>query len=387
MYESIAARYYVVLKDVNGNQLAIFDNPISIHFEKRVNEVGSYILTFADNGDGRFSYFGLDSRVEIYRSIPAGGLKPYCEFYGFHRTSSFEVSDSGEAIFTSSGFDYNSLLQRSTVAYKAGTIRADKSIESETAIKEYVEENCGITADDTVVGRLYQGGFPGFIVEGSQGYGAIWTGSRAFENLLDVIKDIALFGNLDFAVLPNGNGFIFRTFPEQLGENRTTEGLYDGKGVNSYGNQPVVFSIRYGNVSDIKYTYDRSREANVVIVPGKGDGSTRTTVTVADTTLIDDSPYNRIETSRSAGSYDEDFETYSLTTSGQETLNELRPQHIIEFSPLQQPSTLYGLHYFLGDKITVEFKGVDYHKKVVGVSADFDDDREKIGIEFSDTAY
>lgn len=385
--DSIAARYYVVLEDQNGVQQAIFDNFKRLHFERRVNDVGNYSLDFYDDGDTRFDLFTLDSRIKVFRSVPYAGLAWYTEFRGLHRNPIFEVADSGERYFSSIGFDYNDLLQRSIVAYKAGTIRADKNDRAEKVMKEYVEENCGPTADDTVVGRLYQGGFPNFTVEPIVGYGDVWTGSRAYENLIDVLRDIAGLSNVDFNVEENGNGFIFRTFKDQMGANRTTEGIEKNTNVNIYGNSPVVFSLNNGNIATIRYEYDRAKEANVCVVTGSGDGSTRTTITVQDSSLIDDSLYNRREVSRSAGSYDEDFETFSLTTQGNETLKELSPKYLIEFTPLQQPSTLYGLNYFLGDKITVEFRGVQYVKKVVGVTIDVEENKETIGIEFSDITY
>src|SRR3990172_7332367 len=156
---SIAPKYQVRLRDQSGVLTAIFDDWVDMEFTKEVNNIGSY--KFQINGeDARRSLFELDGQVEIWRQVAGCGLGWYKEFEGFHRLDSRSTDKEGNRIFVSDGVGLNDLLARSIIAYKAGTIRADKNAPAETVMKEYVDENCGPTADDTVVGRLYQGGFP-----------------------------------------------------------------------------------------------------------------------------------------------------------------------------------------------------------------------------------
>lgn len=387
MADSIAPRYHVILKDQSGNQVAIFDDFESLTIDRRLNEISNYNFIMVDvRDDDRFDLFELDGQVEVWRTVPGCDLDWYCEFRGLHRKLERSTDSNGVTKFTSSGVGYNELLARKTIAYKAGTIRADKNAPAETVMKEYVEENLGPTADDTVVGRLYQGGFPNFRVEEDSGAGETWTGSRAFENVLDVIKEIANFSGIDFAVEHDGDAhFVFNTYENQLGDNRTDEGI-GANGLNSYGNPPVIFDFNLGNTREDAYLLDRMSEANVIVVLGEGELSTRTTLTVSREDAIDDSPWNIREISRGAGNYDPDYETYSLTTFGEEALEEMQKKETFDIIPMQQPSTLYGKHYFLGDRVVVKKGAIKLYKKIVAVTITIDGSSgtEDISVEFAD---
>ncbi|KKK97859.1 hypothetical protein LCGC14_2648530, partial [marine sediment metagenome] len=210
-FGNIASRYYIRLKDQSGVQVALFDDWLSLEISSKVNNLGTYVLTFRDNSDSRFNLFELDGQIEIYRSIP--GVLPWTlEFEGLHRAPFRGTAHNGVKIFSSRGFDYADLLARTTIAYLGGTIRADKNlIPSETAMKEYVEENCGPSATPAN-GRKFEadygsglfidapGVLPGFAVDVDNSKGIDWSGSRPAENLLDVLIDIANFSGIDYKV-------------------------------------------------------------------------------------------------------------------------------------------------------------------------------------------
>ena len=365
------AEYVLRLYDQDGLKTAVFDDWLTLKFSRKVNDIGSYTLTFRDNGDARLEYFTLDSQLVVKRRIP--GFLPWTEeFHAFHRTPNRYIDANGVANFDSKGVCYNELLSRRIVGYKEGTIRADKNDASETVMKEYVTENCTGTADLTWVGRLnydaendvllYQAGFPGFSVQTDTMAGALWTGSRPYENLLEVLKDIAEFSAIDFVTVDNGVAkFQFMTYPNQMGTDRT-----EGNG----SVPPVTFLHGMGNIKELQYVYDRLSEANAVVVLGKGDASTRTTMTRHKPSTQDNSPWNVREISRSASNYDEDYETYSLQTSGDEILEEMKGKLNFKFQPLQQESALYGVDYFLGDRVTVKYGSLTVNRKIVGVNID-----------------
>ena len=364
------ATYELRLYDQSGSQVAIFDDWLSLAFSRKVNDAGSYMLTFRDDEeDKRLDYFKLDTQLVIMRKI-AGFLPWTEEFHAMHRTPNRYIDANGVANFDTKGMCYNELLSRRIIAYKEGTIRADKNDASETVMKEYVTENCTGTADLTWVGRLnydadaavllYQAGFPNFSVQTDTGAGAEWTGSRPYENLLDVLKDVAEFSAIDFAVVDNGvASFQFRTYNDQLGTDRT-----EGNG----SVVPVVFVHAMGNIKDIQYAYDRLSEVNAIIVLGKGDASTRDTLTRHKPATQDDSPWNVREISRSATNYDEDYATHSMRTSGDEILEDMKAKLDFSFQPLQQESALYGVDYFLGDRVTVKYGSLTVDRKIVGVN-------------------
>ena len=382
----IKALYYIRLKDQNGVEVARFDHfSDSTRFSHRLNDVGDYEFSVIDDGDSRIDLFELDGQVEFWRSIPGLGLDWYIEFESFHRTINRELADNGVKTFKSIGFDYNDLLRRTTIAYKGGTIRADKNEAAETAMITYTEENCGPTADDTVVGRLYIGGYPNFSVATTTEAGSVWTGSKPGENLLDVLQDIANYSGIDFKVNNNGDAaFIFQTYPDQMGLDRTNIGFDPFLGANAAGNIPMIFSTELGNIASISYEYNRQQEGNVIVVWGKGDMSTRTTVTRSDGERIDDSQWNRCEISRSGGSYDEDYETHSLNTMGDEELESNKPKVQFEFQPLQQESSRYGIHYNIGDRVTINEFGVERHQKIIGADISFENNAERVVLTMAD---
>lgn len=380
-HTGIAVKYNVRLKNHNGVATAVFDNFLRLEYETRVNDVGYFSLTFYNNNDVRFSQFILDAQVEIWRSVPGQGVDYYKVFEGFFRKVNKTIAETGERLITFSGVSYNDLLARTIIAYKAGTIRADKDAHVETVMKEYVEENCGVTADDTVVGRLYQGYLPNFSVEPTNNGGPNWEGSRAFENLLDVLADIGQQSAVDFEVIGSGPAeFVFKTHINQMGEDRRSIDL-DTRGRNPAGNLPVTFSTDFGFASDFSYVYDRMAEGNVVVVLGEGEGSTQTTITRSNEDAVIASPWNRCEVSRPGTS--QEYE-YQLNQLGDEVLEELKAQQFVEFTPLQQPAQMYGVHYDIGDVVTVKSEDIKAYSKIVVIHVTFEQDSEQVELELGD---
>lgn len=386
-YTGIQVRYYIVLKNQSGDVVALFDNFEALEIVHEVNGVSSYTLTFADNGDTRYDMFELDCQINVYRSIV--GLVPwYLEFEGLHRRFIHTIDANGKGIKKSIGFGYNDLLRRTVVAYRAGTIRADKNDYAERVMKEYVEENCGATAT-TANGRLLNGTLPGFTIAGlSPLYDLtpVWTGSRSGEVLLDVLAAIANACGIDFDVVGNGKAqFLFGTYIGQRGSDRTTVGLDTGNGLNAAGNVPVVFSIDLGNVQSYDRDKDHTSEANAALIWGQGEQSTRTVVPVVNSITMATSPWNRCEVSRPAGSYDTDYETYSLTMYGIELLMSMMAKDVYKWVPMQQPAQLYGYHYYVGDKITfIDPARNSAHKRIIKSTVRVTNSKEEIGFDFAD---
>jgi len=359
--QSITPAYTVILRDWNFNVIAIFDNPLMLSYSKKIHDVNSFSVSLSAR-DSRVDLFLLDYFVEIIRSVPGLGITPYREFLGFHRDPSFNMDSDGQAIFTSTGVGLIYILQGGIINYHEGTIRSYKECSSNRAMQEYVEENC--TEMATVSNeRLADSVIPGFMIDEKSDYGPVWEGDRAFQNLLDVIKDISSFSSIDFDVLKDDTlgKIVFRTYPLGIGSDRTNRGLQSSTGLNQAGNSPVVFARELGNVSVISYKKSSSSEVNIVSVLGEGDGATRH-VEVRESDRRNDSPFNRREVSRPYTGF-----TYEMQVFGDEILNDGRAKEIISITPILLPTSMYGLHYFVGDWITVRFRGVDYHKRIVSV--------------------
>lgn len=378
MTESIRSEYIVILRDQTYSRVALFDSWKTLSYSKEVNGINSYEFSILSS-DERTDLFELDGLFEIYRAVPGCGVPFYREFIGFHRAVRESVSDSGESIFTSIGVGLNDLLARTIINYPPETIKSYKDTVAETAMKEYVEENCGASA--TIANnREYSGVLQDFLVDTDTASGPAWEGDRAWENLLDVLKDIARFSQIDFDVDWDelSETFIFKTYSGQFGVDRTYTNMDPSTGLNESGNSPVVFSLDLGNLSNITRNFDRISESNVVTVTGEGDGAT-VEVQVRSSTAVTDSPWNRREVCRPKSGYESEMQIF-----GDETLEELSAKDVLDFVPLMQPSCLYGKHFFLGDKVTISFRNVNYSKRIFSISNSISSSKEGIRMTFSD---
>jgi hypothetical protein len=75
---------------------------------------------------------------------------------------------------------------------------------------------------------------------------------------------------------------------------------------------------------------------------------------------------------------------YQLEALGDETLEEMKFMETFTFAPLQQPKQLYGLHYFLGDKVTMRYGDIERNKRIVSVKILVRDGKETITMDFAD---
>ena len=376
--ESISPGYLIKLYDQAFNLVAMFDNWISLGYTKKVN--GIYTCTFTlDSSDPRCLLFELDGIIEIWRSIPGCSISPYREFIGLHRGIQDATAKDSRTNFVSNIVGLNDLLARRIINYVPATVKSYKNVPAETAMKEYVEENCGASA--TVAnGRESDGVLPYFTVEADGALGATWEGDKAWENLLDVLQEIARFSAIDFDVSwDSASGlFMFSTFQDQLGEDRTITGLDPSTGLNSAGNAPVIFSLERGNISSIDRIFNRLSEANVVTVTGDGDGAT-VAVEVRTGTSVVDSPWNKREVCRPQSGFVSEMQIY-----GDSVLEELSAKDVITFVPLLQPKCMYGKHYFLGDRISVLFKGIYYSLRLYSITNSNISKQENIQVTFSE---
>lgn len=406
---STLGTYYVRLMNQSGVQVALFDDWVNLEYTNKVNDVGEY--QFVINGDdARVPLFELDGQFEVWRSVPGMNVGWYLDYEGFHRKQERITTSDGKRMFVSRGVSYNDLLARTVIGYKEGTIRSEKNAPAETAMKEYVRENCTDLADDrTVVGRLnfdehlgdpiyepgptggfigytgevvYTSALPGFTVEEDGFGGPNWQGERAYENLLSTLQDISGVSGVDFAVSGNGPAkFIFRTYLDGLGIDRRYSDLNPVTGLNGSGNIPVLFSVPFGTVREITYTNDRLKEANAVMVLGQGELSTKEVYTVADTDAIAASPWNRREVVRPGSNQDYD---YQFRLIGKETLQENAANEGVDFTPLQTETNCLGLHYDIGDWVTARYDDIYMDKHITKVMIRISASEEGITIEFGD---
>lgn len=358
----MAARYKVHLKDQSGNLVAIIDDFTNLQVSHRLNSISTYNFQI-DASDPVVDLFELDGQIEIYRNDSVNGIDWYLEFEGFHRNFTTQTFENGRETYTSYGRCYNDLLNRRIIAYYSGSAYASKSGVGETVMKEYVDENAGPGATNPP--RVFDGVTLGLSIEADAARGDAWAGSKSWQNLLTVCQQIANVSNIDFDIVGTGaQTFEFRVYDEQLGSDRTTDGLDIVTGLNGAGNAPVIFALAKGNMQQPTYSLKRMNEKNAVLVLGEGIADDRETEEREDATAIADSPWNRCETTKDARNYST---VAGYQSVGDNALEEGQAEELFDFVPLQVESTLYGRDYFFGDKITARYKDFERDKKIISV--------------------
>lgn len=374
----IASYYFCLLRDVDGNLVALFDDWIGLSYREVIREIseGTFVL---NGNDSRTLLFSEDCRLEIYRSVPGAGLYWYKIITLLVDGIAYTVNENNERQFIAELVGLNDFPRRREVAYKTGTIHADKEGPADTVLKDYVLGNLGNTAI-VANGRFIDGTMPNFSVAGDTGIGKLWKGSAAGQNLLTVIQDISKYADIDFQVIALGDdSWRLQIYPNKMGSDRTNNGLNASSGKNSANNTPVYFSIPFGTVSAQNYRKSRRSEANTIIVWGKGDRSTQKVI-VRSNTQRTATKYNKRELSIS-GSVEYEFQMNAI---GDQELEINKVEETFDVTPLQQVSQLFGKHYFLGDRLMVidERTQQIYVKRIMAYSLSLDGSSKQENITF-----
>jgi hypothetical protein len=126
----------------------------------------------------------------------------------------------------------------------------------------------------------------------------------------------------------------------------------------------VIFAVERGNMGEPEYDYDRLGEKTAACVFGEGEGALRSYVT---RTGADYAAGNDVEIFVNASDVKT---TAGLNARGDQKLDEARAREQLSFTILQTPACMFGLHYFLGDLVTVvnPFTGTAFDAKINAVT-------------------
>jgi len=182
------------------------------------------------------------------------------------------------------------------------------------------------------------------------------------DNLLESLQKLAMLAGDDWNLVKTGaNAFEFRYYAGQMGTDRTAS---------------VFFSVALDNMGDPVYRYDRSKEGTVAAVWGQGEEDLRDYVTREGP---DFSTANDVEFYVSATQVDYG-DTAGLNAAGDQACDEARAREVFSFRALQNLSSIYQVHYGLGDLVTARnpFTGSEVAVKVVGVVLGVNGDGEEV---------
>jgi hypothetical protein len=389
-------QYLVRIKNTSGGKIVDFagrgrriDKPGGLErlsYHKVLRLPGEFSITL-NADDDRIQHLDLDntgtldSVVEFWRRDTVNnsiyqawldGLPSYLketsmpgwykDFEGFLRAMKFQQSEDGQESFTASGIGFNCLLANEPVLYFAETPYTFKAGPIESVMKEFVDENIGPAAVSPP--RLRSGTIQGLSIQTNEATGDVWQGARAHQNLLDVCLELAGYGGGkgqgDFAIIGIGPAsFMLMWAIGQWGDDKT---LKNGSIA------PVLFSSRRRNATSFSYSYNRINETNTIDMLGTGRAGDRVYISVTSGTESD-SPVN---TRAAVRENTTEWNVSRLIDEGQKTLADQKIKREVQFEAIQQISTRYGVHWSVGDLVTVEHRGREFDQKITGVTISVD---------------
>lgn len=335
------AQYQVLLFSTAGLQQRTIVDWKALSYQRSVNAPGAWTLAIGEPNqsgvpiDSLPALFVEDAIVQIRRMIP-GVRDWYTDFTGFVRDIGWSTDEAGNRTFTAAGLDCMDLLARRTIAYPAGTKQTEKNGVSGTKIAEFVDENAGVNAT-TALGREDSGVTSGLTVA-TAALGSTWQGARFQDNLLNVIQGIsAQVGDVEWTFATTvGSGsvaFVF-TIVSRVGTDKSAT---------------VTFAQNLGNVASPTYSLSRKAARNRVFGLGQGDLADRVTVVANNATRQAASPWALSEARRDAT---QQLTAASITAAATETLEAMKPFEQVSFTPVETPTTRYGVQWDLGDSVT-----------------------------------
>jgi hypothetical protein len=354
----MGAEYYLKVIDTAGVTQAVITDYLGLAYVAKVNEPGILRFTLAET-NGAIANIVHNAQVEVWRRNADIGLDWYRDFVGIIRALSWSTRN-GLTTIEAQAPGIMHVLSWRTVAYKAGTSnRSDfAAVNAERVMKNLVTYNAtaaGTTADGRIVlatdGSGLVSGLYTIAVQADGNTGNAVSIGCAWRNVLTALQDVASVAGGDFSMVKTAaTTFEFRWYAGQLGTDRSAT---------------QIFALDRGNMADPKLELGRVTEATLAIVAGQGEGSARAATTRQGT---DYSATRNIEVFVDARN---SATTAALNTAGDVVLDEDRARPEFSFDVLQVPNAYYGVHYFLGDKVTARYRGTSYTQKVQGVTVEF----------------
>ena len=197
-----------------------------------------------------------------------------------------------------------------------------------TILSQYVDVNAGpgaVTARRT----------PGLTIATDPVAGASVTGNGRWDStLLAFLQPLATSGGVGFRVAQVGSGLQFQVFTPT---DRTSS---------------VQFSVGLGNLAGFDYE-STAPETNYCYVGAIGTGTSRVMQEFPDPESV--AQWGRIEgplVNQSATS-----DPAQLTQAAVDTFATQGEQAALSIIPVETPNLMFGVHYFLGDRVTVQLEG------------------------------
>lgn len=345
----MSSRFEFWLTDDAGRRIALLKNLSFANYSRSTQGFGtiqagipydSFISLVSKN-------FQPDWRLDVWRSPDSGfPLRREGSFF-LRKYSVYQRTTDNVRMVELTGRSPLDILRRASVTTNVAA-NYTKTDQIDDMMKAVVTDNFITITGIAPVGE--------FSVEGDLSLGPTVTFSFFGREVLDILKDLkaaSLTLNRDSSTnrkiffdvvegpgLSTGFGYIFRTYADMRGADRT---------------QGVVFSVENGNLRDPSYIEDYLDEITESVVYNQSSGIGVT----FDSPDVNLSRWNKIVQVQGGTGTD----TNNMTTSAKRALYDsgadIRCSAAFVNSPgsKTQPRALYGVDWDLGDLLPVQFAG------------------------------
>ncbi len=350
---------YIRVIDRDFNFLAFISDYISFQIERKLFEAGSFELhLYPRQEDLQALQIGnivfMDSkRAGIITDIEAA-----------HDKNGIKLAVKGTQLKGILNQRVTVPDQRADTAYY-GYVRypdADSSdVPAETVIKAYVNSQA--------VNPAYENRkFPRLLLTPDRQRGSPMRWSSRFEALDKVFKEIGEYSGMGYDITLNTEQECFEF------------DVIEKKIKTSGSDNPVVFSVDFGNISDVKYKADVKNYINAAYAGGAGEDEERFILTVFPDSNVP-SGFERRESWLDCGSIDTPDD---LTYEGKHKLADKKASESVNASVLDSGPFLYGRDWDIGDVVTVKSKrlGVELDTQITAVKEAFEQKKSSINVTF-----
>jgi hypothetical protein len=342
------------IADASGSPLDEWGNFVDVdgqpglEYALSVGGVGALVVRRLSEARGKL--IPLDGRAGVWRSFAQRPPRLDCDAIFLARDYAW-----GPHSQTITCYHANELLERRIIAYPAGSSYTSKTDEADDMIKAYASQNMGtgVVLADRDGGTTYgaQTDISALVaVQANLGLAPSITDASTRRRLDRVIAELsqtaATQGTYLVAeIVPSGaqgRSLELRTYVNQRGVDR-----------RAGTPQALIFSEDRGNIENVTVRELHREEATVVIAGGQGEGAARAIEVAIDSARLSASPLNRREL------FIEDTNVTSsavLLAKAEAALRANAPTITIEGDVIPTPSATRGIHYDLGDLVTVEHR-------------------------------
>lgn len=413
----MGATYEVWLLDDSGARIRQIEDFFFMSYSRVVQGLG--VCQIGLSYDAFISqvqpYFSLDRRLEIWRSPAEGIVLRRDATFLLREPRIYSRESDGMRVIEFFGRSPIDLLGRRVIPQYAGSSYTTKTDQIDDMMNAIIRENAlfGSAVDETGVVDNDRA-FPQyeFSVQADRSLGPSITLSFADTRLMDTLeklRDISFQKNADnssnrkiyFDVVPDDlNNYVIyildadgEIFLDEAGDGILDETSFETLSpigfqfrtiADRFGQDitdTIEFSEENGNFEAPSYLKSHMEEVNAVYVKGQGEGFSRMVETVVDQARIDTSRWNRMEDLAEASN-----ETLAagLQSVGNERLGDKEPREDLYGTFLNvpegpdNPSSLYGLDWDLGDLVKIKFAGQYFEAEIKTIHVSVNADGENI---------